>query len=29
VKTGHMAVVAGVHARLHGGIDLVHRSISV
>ncbi|MGF7203868.1 hypothetical protein [uncultured Sphingomonas sp.] len=29
VKTGHMAFVAGVHARLHAGVDLVHRIISV
>ena len=24
VKTGHMTFVAGVHARLHVGVDLVH-----
>jgi hypothetical protein len=29
VKTGHVAFVAGVHARLHVRVDLVHRSISV
>ncbi len=29
VKAGHMTFVAGVHARLHVGVDLVHHSLSV